>query len=320
MTYSFRPLRFLSNPHVQTILANILPGPAADPVARQHHVLLPDGDRLVLHDSTPMGWGRGDRMALVVHGLGGSHRSGNVRRVASMLLEHGFRVGRLDLRGAGKGVGLARRSYNGGCSADVRAAAEVLLSRSPESPLTLVGFSLGGNIILKLAGEARDRPLPGLSRVAAVGPPVDLAACARLLARSQNRLYEAFFVRGLVTQVHRQQRFFPDLKLPRFPRRMTLRQFDDLYTAPRGGFADALDYYRRSSALPVMGRICVPVLVLTARDDPFIAVEPFAEVAAVPNIRIHILSHGGHLGFLGPDGAGGIHWAERRLVEWVSRS
>ncbi len=115
-------------------------------------------------------------------------------------------------------------------------------------------------------------------------------------------------------------RYFPDLPPPVFPRRVTMRLFDDLYTAPRCGFADALDYYRQASCQHLVPRIPVPTLLLTSRDDPFIAVEPFEELRsrAPAHMTIRILSHGGHLGFLGFDGAGGIRWAEHRLTDWVA--
>ncbi len=115
------------------------------------------------------------------------------------------------------------------------------------------------------------------------------------------------------------QKHFPDLPPLDFPKRMTMRLFDDLYTAPRCGFNDALDYYRRGSSLPLLERIQVPTFILTARDDPFIAVEPFERLEVPGHIRVRIVPHGGHVGFLGWDGAGGIRWAERRLVEWVLR-
>src|SRR6202011_5033361 len=121
-------------------------------------------------------------------------------------------------------------------------------------------------------------PVPGLERVAAIAPPIDMVRCAALLALRRNRLYDLYYVRELMAQVR--QRQFPDLPRPRFPRRMTLQRFDDLWTAPLWGFADALDYYRRASALPLVPHVPVPALILTARDDPFIAVEPFEQLQA----------------------------------------
>jgi len=313
----FRPLPLLGNPHLQTLLGTWLSGPALRFAARERHAVLDDGDRLVLHDSVPELWRPGGRIALLVHGLGGSHRSGYMQRTAGFLLARGVRVVRLDLRGCGRGITLARRPYHAGCSDDVRAAVAEVRRWSPASPLSLAGFSLGGNIVLKLAGEAASEPVPGLACVAAVAPPIDLECCATLIGLARNRLYELHFVRELVALAKRRQRHFPDSRPLRFPRRMTLRLFDDLYTAPRSGFADALDYYRRASSLPLISRIRVPALVLTARDDPFVAVGPFEALSAPAHVDVRILARGGHLGFLGWDGAGGIRWAERRVADWV---
>jgi predicted alpha/beta-fold hydrolase len=314
----FRPLPFLGNPHLQTLLGTWLAGPPLGFASREHFVRLPDGDRLVLHDSLPAGWLPGGCIALLVHGLGGSHRSGHLQRLAARLLRRGLRVVRLDLRGCGRGLALARRAYHGGCSDDVRAAAAEVHTWSPRSPLLLAGVSLGGNIVLKLAGEARARPVPGLARVAALAPPIDMERCAELLAGPRNRLYERHFVRQLVNQVERRRRLIPGLTLPRWPRPLTLRRFDDLVTAPPWGFADALDYYRRASSLPVVPDIAVPTLIVTARDDPFIAVEPFEALQAPGHVRVEVLPRGGHVGFLGWDGAGGFRWAERRIADWLA--
>src|SRR5262245_47146822 len=152
MNRDFRPLPLLGNPHLQTLLANLVPAPCLPPAAERHVVELPDGDRLVLHDSTPAGWRPGDPVALLVHGLGGCHRSPYLVRSARRLVRHGWRAVRMDLRGCGHGFALARKLYNGGCSADIRAAADSLRGRAPGSPLALVGFSLGGNIVLNTAG------------------------------------------------------------------------------------------------------------------------------------------------------------------------
>lgn len=312
---SFRPLPLLGNPHVQTVLGNFLPGPVLKFPCTPDAVALPDGDCVVIHDCTPPGWRRGEPIAVLIHGLGGSHASANLIRVNQRLANRGVRVCRMDLRGSGAGVALARRFYSAACSDDVRVVLEHLHGQNPDSPLLLAGFSLGGSVVLKLAGEAGDRPVPGLCAVATVAAPLDLVRCSELMERQP--IYDAFFVRNLTRRVYEHQRIFPDLPRVRFPRRLTLRQFDDIYTAPRWGFADAGDYYRQASSLPLIVRSPVPTFLLTARDDPFIAVEPYESIPQTLNLEIHIAAHGGHLGFIGRDGEGGIRWAERQVVDWL---
>jgi uncharacterized protein len=313
----FRPLPLLGNRHVQTLLGHLLPGPQAARPARSVVVWLPDGDGLVLHDNIPPGWRPGAPIAVLVHGLGGTHASPPVQRLAWRLLARRLRVVRLDLRGAGQGLPLARRCYHGGRSADVRSALEEVHRWCPSSPLLLLGISLGGAIVLRLAGEAGENPVPGLARVAAIAPPIDLERSAALLSQPHNRLYEQQFVREVSAEAYKRQRYFPDLPPLAFPRPLTMRLFDDLYTAPRNGFAGGLDYYRRASALPFLSRIRVPSLILTARDDPFIAVDPFEELKPPSSVEMHILPWGGHLGFVGWDGAGGVRWGERRAIDWL---
>jgi predicted alpha/beta-fold hydrolase len=313
----FRPLPLLSNPHIQTLLGHLLRGRQRFRDCVEHVLRLPDGDALVLHDAVPASWQAGRPVVVLVHGLTGTAASHQMLRTGSVLFEHGMRVVRLDLRGAGKSLPLSRKFYHGGRSEDVRAAVEEMHRLAPESPITLVGVSLGGNMVLKLAGEAADQPVAGLVRVAALAPPIDLGRCAALLGQPRNRMYANFFLRDLMIDVLKRQEYFPDLPPLNLPKPLTVRLFDDLYTAPRSGFDDAEDYYRRSSSLPLIGKIRIPTFVLTARDDPFIAPEPFEELTPPSHVEVRILEHGGHLGFLGWDGAGGIRWAERRIVDWV---
>jgi uncharacterized protein len=315
----FTPLPFLSNPHLQTLLGCYLPGPRLIQPARDHVVQLADGDGLLLHDSAPHGWCAGGPIALLLHGLSGSANSPQIKRLACRLLKKGLRAVRMDLRGAGRGLPLARRFYHAGRSGDVRAALAEVHRWSPTSPLVLIGLSLGGGIALKLAGEAGDQPVPGLDRVAVLGPPIDLECCVTLLTQPRNRLYEKCFLRNLLAEARQRQQVFPDLPPLCLPRRLTMRLFDDLYTAPRSGFADALDYYQKASSCHLIERIPVPTLILTARDDPFIAVEPFEHLKVPDHITVRILPHGGHVGFVGWDGAGGFRWAEQRMVEWIAR-
>ena len=316
--FEFRPLPFLRNAHIQTVLGALVPGLDCPLPDQRHLVRLPDGDALVLHNNTPLGWKLGDPLALLVHGLSGSHASPHISRLAALLLTRRVRVVRMDLRGAGAGLALARGVYNASRSADVRAALAEIHTWSPSSPLLLVGLSLGGALVLRMAGEAADQPPPGLTRLAAVSPPLDLSRCAALIALPKNRIYEDTFCRDLLFEARQRQRLFPDLPPLNFPRsRLTIRLFDDLYTAPRGGFVDAADYYRRASCAALIPHISLPAMILTARDDPFIAIEPFEELKAPSNVQVRIVKHGGHLGFLGWDGVGGIRWAEHRIVDWL---
>ena len=313
----FRPLPLLGHPNIQTLLGHFLPGPAISLPTREQVLGLPDGDALVLYDNVPANWRPGDRVAFLVHGLCGSHDSPGVRRVSARLLAHGLRTVRIDQRGAGKALPLCRGCYHAGRSDDVRAALEEVHRWSPASPIVLIGISLGGALVLKTAGEATEHPIPYVERVAAMNPPIDLRRCSAMMSLPRNRMYDHYFVRVLVAEARQRQRYFPELPPPRFPRRMTIRLFDDLYTAPRGGFADALDYYQRASALPLISRITLRTLILTARDDPFIAVEPFEELKPPQNVTVEILPYGGHIGFVGWDGTGGVRWAESRVTDWV---
>jgi predicted alpha/beta-fold hydrolase len=319
LVFEFRTTPLLRNRHVQTMLGSLWRGPRPVLESVEREVGLPDGDRLVLHESAPPGWQAGHPIAILVHGLGGTHASGYMERTTALLLKRGIQVYRMDLRGCGRGMHLARRTYNAGRSGDLREALAAVHCRYPSSPLLLIGFSLGGNLVLKLAGEAADRPVPRLERVAAVNPPIDLEGSAALLALRRNRPYEMYFIRSLLRQIRERQRLFPDLEPVRFPRYTTMRIFDDLHTARDGGFADAVDYYRKSGALPLIPLIPVPALLLTARDDPFVAVEPFESLRVPTHIEVQIAERGGHLGFLAWDSGRFVRWAEHRVVQWVTR-
>jgi predicted alpha/beta-fold hydrolase len=317
---SFRPWFLLRNPHAQTVLGAFWKSSAFPYRTTRRRVRLEDGDQLVIHDTVPIGWTAGEPIAVLVHGLGGSHHSGGIVRLARLLLARDIRVVRIDLRGTGAGFRLARGCYHAGCSSDVRAALALIHRLAPDSPLWLAGLSLGGNVALKLAGETDEHPVPNLVRVAAVAPPVDLDACLALLSRRQNRLYEWHFVRELLAEARRRSRLFPHPPLPSFPRRPSLRLFDDRYTAPRSGFRDATDYYARASAAPFVPNIRVPTLILAARDDPFVAFEPIEQLSCPANVTVRLTDHGGHVGFLGADGAGGWCWGEQAVAAWLTGS
>ncbi len=208
--------------------------------------MLADQDVVVLHDDCPPEWSAGERAALLMPGLAGCHRSGYLARTAGKLNSRGVRTFRMDQRGWGAGAGLARHPFHAGRSEDVLAALRFIAELCPGSPLAAAGFSLSGNVVLKLLGEGSDRLPAELDRAAALTPPVDLAACADWMERPANRLYNRYLTGCLLKHLRESGRPLParngDSKsLPK-----TLREFDDRYTAPAAGFDSAEDYYAQS--------------------------------------------------------------------------
>lgn len=315
---NFVPFPVLRGPHAQTIAAAKLALWRRRPPSETRLVTLPDGDRIALEVSTPERWGPADPSVLLLHGLCGCHDSPYMSRLALKLWRRGVRAIRMNMRGCGSGVGLARLPYHSGRSADVLAVLEDLRAAWPESAVSLLGFSLGGNVMLKFAGELGERA-KGLARhLIAVCPPADLAACSRLLSRPSNRVYELYFMRRLLAAVAERHRLFPDLAPVDLPRRMSMYQFDNLYTAPQCGFADADDYYDRSSAAPLAAGIALPCRILFAGDDPFIDDTVFERVTLPPNVQVLRTPAGGHMGFLGrPGRPGGYYWLDASLMEWM---
>jgi predicted alpha/beta-fold hydrolase len=315
----FRPHPLLRGGHAQTLAGAFLPGPRHPYRAGRHLVTLTDGDQLVLHDDCPATWQAGDRSALLIHGLAGCHTSGYMRRIAHKLGARGVRVFRMDLRGCGAGAGLARLPYHSGRSEDAAAALETIARWFPKSPTVLVGFSLGGNIALKLVGELAGRPCGNLERAMAVCPPVDLAASSRRISLPANRFYDRYFVRLLWEQLAIRRRLVPQASgapLARRPR--TLWEFDNTFTAVVCGFGTADDYYRVASSAPRIEHIRIPTLIVASRDDPMIPCEALERLRLPPAVRVHLTDHGGHLGFVARRGADpDRRWMDWRVVDFV---
>lgn len=310
---------WLRNGHVQTIAGRYLPSKPVRLRSSMHVIDLDDGDRLSVVDSAPEGWTVGKPLVLLVHGLAGSARAAYVVRVASRLVRLGIRAVRMNLRGAGSGFGLARGIYHGGRTEDLRAVVDWLVERAPGSPIGLIGFSLGGNLVLKLAAEASSVPLPGLDCALAANPPLDLAVCCRHIQQSENRIYGHHFAKMLREEVRRLHAAFPDLGPIDLAHVKTIQQFDEAYTAPRNGFASAADYYRKASAGPLVPLIKVPGLVVHAEDDPFIPPGPFRAIEFPPQLALELIPGGGHLGYLCREPWQGVRrWLDVRLASWLT--
>jgi len=296
-----------------------LPQGGTPRTAVQHQVVLADGDRIVLHDNCPDGWQPGARAALLIHGLAGNHTSPYMERIARKLNARGVRSFRMDLRGCGAGLGLARLPYHSGLSEDATAAIVRIAELCPGSPVTLIGFSLGWNITLKLLGENPTGLPSQLDRAVAVCPPVDLLACVRNLARGVNRWYDRHFIVLLRQQIAAQQRLLPDAPvLAAGARPRGVYEFDDLFTAPVCGYGTADNYYRLCSSAQFIPEIKVPTTILAAADDPLVPADVFQKLALSPAVGLHLSRSGGHLGFIGRrNGDPDRRWMDWRVVEWA---
>jgi predicted alpha/beta-fold hydrolase len=196
---------------------------------------------------------------------------------------------------------------------------EWLARRAPGSSIGLIGFSLGANLVLKLAGEAADDPLEGFDCVVAANPPIDLRAACEHIRRPQGKVYDRNFIRLLKVEEERLRHAFPDLAPCDFARVENLFQFDDVYTAPRNGFRNADEYYSRSSSAPLIPEIRAPGLVIHAIDDPFIPVEPFLTARFPRQLALELNPCGGHLGYLSRVTRGGDRrWLDARIAAWLA--
>jgi len=261
---------------------------------------------------------------LVVHGLEGSSESQYMTGVARNGLAASMNVVLMNQRNCGGMDHCAPTLYNSSLSSDVAAVAKSVVEKDGVSRLALVGFSMGGNLVLKCAGEwGREGPLQ-FKAVAAVCPAMDLAASADALHEPANRIYEWYFLLQLFRRVRTKAKYFPnDFDLKRLRGVTSLRLFDDRVTAPYCGFEGADDYYARAAAANVIDRIAVPGLIIHAANDPFIRVQPetLRKIAGNPNLTYVETADGGHCAFVGePDGNGyDGRWAEREVVEFVKQ-
>jgi len=318
----FEPHPLLRNAHLMTLAASFWPwrltrlSPAIDRLFE-----VEPGSRILAQCHWQPEPRRHPTLVLV-HGLEGSSRSPYILGVAGKALASGFNVLRLNQRNCGGTEHLTPKLYNSGLSDDYRVVLFELVERDALLEVFLAGYSMGGNLVLKMAGELGDPPPRQLRAVCAVAPALDLAACADAIALPQNLLYQWHFVHGLKQRMRRKARLFPGrYRLDGLGNLRTLRQFDDAITAPYSGYRDADDYYDRASALRLITKIRVPTLILTAQDDPLVPFESFRDpaITANPHITLVAPSDGGHCGFISRSGGEKRFWAEACLVEYCQQ-
>ncbi len=318
---AFEPRRGLANGHLQTIAGNFYPRPAFRLTAEAETVEVDpaDGSRVLCHCHWQAADVRAGRLTVVLtHGLEGSSASRYILGITARAWEAGCNVVRMNMRTCGGTEALTPTLYHSGLSGDVAAVVRHFTVQHSLERAALVGYSMGGNLVLKAAGEWSDGPLVA---VATVCPAIDLAVGADALHEPLNRPYEWKFLRGLMARYGRKVQLYPELYAPRKeigPIR-SIREFDDKIVARYWDFRNADDYYHRAASARVVERIAVPTLVLRAEDDPFIRLteETRGKLQSNPCVMLVETRHGGHCGYLSRDPGNEIHWAEATVIRFL---
>lgn len=336
MIPEFKPRRWLSNGHLQTIVGNFLPRHNKLPAARTEFIDVPlppemrsshahiaeMQSRILCHCH----WQQEDALrkptVVLVHGLEGSSHSQYVVGNANKLFSHGCNVVRMNMRNCGWSDALSGTLYHSGMSCDVLAVMQWLMGHGFTS-IALAGYSMGGNLVLKAAGELGNTAPPQLKSVVAISPPMDLRESADALGLKRNWIYERRFLKALRVRYRRKRSLFPAIFLHVGEKGFTsLRAFDEHVMAPQCGFSGADDYYARSGAYRVVEHISIPTLVVHAWDDPFIRLTESTRAKLLANRSITLIEpeHGGHCAFLAdpmPDQNYDGYWAEHILRNFV---
>jgi predicted alpha/beta-fold hydrolase len=343
----FFPRRFLRNGHLQTLVGNYKPRQYILPEAETHLIEVDAGDgyRAESVDSTatvllPQAqaevrargasyvlchchWQANPTQrltVLLVHGLEGSSCSQYVLGNSARAWAAGCNVVRMNMRNCGGTEDLSPTLYHSGLSADVATVMQTLAAERGLEAFALVGYSMGGNLVLKLAGEVGPDAPDYLKAVVGISPAMDLGVSADALHNISNRVYEWKFLIGLRRRFRRKAELFPEIySTVGLDRISTLRQFDDKITARYSGFTGADDYYYRASSTRVVPQITVPTLILHAHDDPFIRMLPSTRDALLANRRVQLVetAHGGHCAFLAPASGYDGYWAEKLLLDFL---
>ena len=313
----FVPRRLIRSGHAQTLVGNFLPRKSELPDPEEQLFQVAEGVQVLGHchwQARPE-----DRATVViVHGLEGSSLSQYVIGTGSKAWIAGMNVVRMNMRNCGGTEQLAPTLYHSGLSGDVAAVVRALVEQKNLRSIAVAGYSMGGNLVLKMAGDWGSDFPPEVKAVAAVSPSADLAASADALHLRANKIYEWKFLFGLMRRYKRKSALFPGVYARTRRWFSSIREFDDLITAPYSGFTGADDYYTRAAAARVLHRIKVPTLILHAKDDPFIRILPETRAKIVANAFITLIEteQGGHCAFLAtPNGYDG-RWAERQMIRF----
>src|SRR6267378_4819628 len=316
---AFEPHSLLKSAHAMTLATAFVPRRFNIPTAEARLFQVDPYSRLLGHCHWQPGKPKDAPVLVIVHGLEGSSDSNYVRGIAEKAFHRGFQVVRMNQRNCGGTETLTPTLYNSGMSGDYLAVFKELSNADGFEQIFFAGYSMGGNLVTKMAGEFGSAVPKALRGVCAVCPALDLGACADALERWDNYLYQRRFVKGLMSRYARKHNLFPErYPIADLPPVRTVRQFDDVITAPQFGYRDAQDYYDHVGAKRVGAQIRVPMLSITAQDDPFVPYGSLltAKINQNPAIQFVAPQHGGHCGFISKHSGSERFWAEQRIVEF----
>lgn len=297
--FFFRPAPILRNPHVQTIFSTLGLTRLSKLPSVRSHVMLEDGDAISCYESRPNQWLPFHPTVVLLHGLGGSQDSLFMLRMGRKFLEQGYRVIRMNLRGCGSGIGLSTKPYHGGLSDDLFAVLHHFRKEAPHSHASIVGYSIGGNTALKLAGERGAALSHHVKSIVAVCPPYHLGRVVDKISGHRIKFYERYFMFQMRRQYNKWAAINAHLNPAILPKRLTVEQFDDFHTAPQWGFKNARDYYDKCSSAAFIPHIEIPTHIITVMDDPIIDNESIETIIFPRSVKVWKSPHGGHVGFLG---------------------
>ena len=309
--------RFLANGHHQTVLAALFRKVRGVNYQRER-IATPDGDFLDL-DWVCNG---ARRIAVIAHGLEGNSQRGYARGMVRALSNHHWDSLVWNARGCGGEINHSQRFTHSGATEDLQTVLTHLTTTRDYDEIALIGFSLGGNITLKYLGDCGEALDPRIRAAVAFSVPCDLQSGAMELAKRSNRIYMQSFLRSLRQKIRARMKMAPgEINDDDYDQLRTFQDFDDRYTAPIHGFADAEDYWLKCSCRPVLNQISIPTLLINARNDPFLAdaCYPITEAGTNPNLLLEIPASGGHVGFV-TLGSRGEYWSESRAMEFLDTS
>lgn len=311
---TYTPPLFCKSPHIQSIYPVFFRSIRRIPYVRER-IETPDDDFLDL-DCSPVG---SRNLVLAVHGVEGSSHSRYMHGILNAFNRCGWDGIAMNLRGCSGEVNRLARFYHAGATEDLHYVLEYILRKACYDAIVLVGFSMGGNLILKYLGEQGESLAPQICKAAAVSTPCDLASSASKLAKPANFIYMNRFINAFHRKVRAKKKVMPGKIDDReFYKIRTFKDYDDRYTAPQNGFKNAEDYWAKASAKPVLLHIPIPTLIINAQDDPMLdrASFPIEEARQNPNLFLEMPKYGGHTGFIQCNDIG-EYWHETRITKFV---